>query len=171
MRIARLLTVTAIILFGIVAFNPANAQIQMPRIGFGLNSAAGTQDPVVGMGFDARVSWPINQDFSIAGGTGVIGYVFQGREESSYFLTPQASAILTLDATNVKSPYFIAGVGGHFSIGSKDRSEDSGPTVHAGLGWTLLLQDTAIYLEISPTLIVARSSASALLPLRVGVVL
>lgn len=169
MRIARLLTVTAFILFGIAAYSTVSAQ--MPRIGFGLNGVAGTQDPAIGMGFDARASWPINQDFSIAGGTGVIGYIFQGRDGSSYFLTPQASAIVTLDATNIKSPYFIAGVGGHFSIGSKDRGEDSGPTVHAGLGWAFMLQQTSIYLEVSPTLVVARSAASVLLPLRVGVVL
>lgn len=169
MRLKGLLTAAAFILSGIAAYTPVSAQV--PRIGIGLHGMASIQDPPAGLGFDTRFSWPINPDFSVAAGAGIVGYVFKGRENASYFFTPSLSAILTMDAANIKSPYFIAGLGGYVPVGSPDFSDQSGPSIHAGLGWSILLQATAVYLEVSPMLVVARTTANVMLPLRFGVIL
>ena len=169
MRFNGYLTLATVILSVLAVQTPV--QGQAPRFGFGLNVVGSTQSPPIGIGFDARLSIPINPDFSIAGGSGVHGYVFKGRENASYFVTPSLSAIVTMDATNVRSPYIIAGIGGYLPVRSEDRKDDGGPAIHGGIGWTVLLQATAVYLEVTPTLVIARTSAGVLLPVRFGIVL
>ena len=166
MRVAGILPIAALILFGF-----SSVQAQKPKVGFGLSGVASTQDPPIAMGFDLRVSWPINSDLSVAPGVGVMGFVFEGRANASYFFAPNVSAIVTLTADNPRSPYFIGGLGGYMAVGNSDNNDESGPTVHAGLGWTWLMESTAVYLEVSPMLVIARNSANVLLPVRFGVVL
>ena len=169
MRLTALLSLAALLLSGIMASGPAAAQL--PRIGFGLSGVASTQDPPVGLGLDTRFAWPINADFSVAGGAGIVGFIFRGRESASYFFKPSLSAIVTLNSENPTSPYIIAGLGGYIPVGSPEYSNEAGPSVHAGLGWSFLLQATAIYLEVSPMLVVARTTANVMLPVRFGVIL
>ena len=162
----------ACLLFALLGFAiHTHVYAQRPGIGIGFSGVASTQSPPLGMGFETRASWPVNLDFSIGGGVGFIGYIFGGRDSASYFVTPNVFAIVTFDASNVRSPYLIAGFGGYFPVASGFRREDAGPTVHAGLGWTTILNATAIYIEVSPTLVIARSTATMLLPLRIGIVI
>ncbi|MDE2835140.1 MAG: hypothetical protein OXM02_11575 [Bacteroidota bacterium] len=169
MRFTGLLSLAILLGSGILVSGPAAAQ--MHRIGFGLSGVASTQDPPVGLGIDTRFAWPINEDFSVAAGAGMVGFVFRGREGASYFFKPSLSAIVTLQSQNPVSPYFIAGLGGYIPVGSPEFASESGPSIHAGLGWSFLLQTTAIYLEVSPMLVVARTTANVLLPVRFGVIL
>lgn len=147
------------------------AQARRPAVGIGLSTLATTGQTPVGLGFDTRLSWSINADFSVAAGNSFVGYVFGGRDEAAYFLLPQASAIIRLDAMNASAPYILAGLGGYFPVSGDEREDESGPTVHGGIGWMTALQATAVYIEVNPTLVVARKAADFLLPLRFGVIL
>ncbi len=165
---------TLVLLLTLASFAPdssAYAQILRPAVGIGLSPVGTTGQSPVGLGVDARLSWPINADFSVTAGTSLVGFVFRGRDDAAYFLMPQASGIVKLDATNLRAPYVIAGFGAYFPIGNTDREDESGPVVQVGIGWITTLQATAVYLEISPTLVVAQSAANLLLPVRFGVIL
>ena len=148
-----------------------NAQARRPAIGIGFSTLATTGQNPVGLGFDTRLSWSLNVDFSVAAGASLVGYIFDGRDEAAYFLLPQASAIVKLDAFNVRAPYVLAGLGGYLPVSGDDRKDESGPTVHGGIGWMIALEATAVYIEVNPTLVVARKAADFLLPLRFGVIL
>ena len=149
----------------------ADAQPLKPRIGFGFNSTLTTGDNLFGVGIHTRVAIPVNADLSIGAGGGLTGFVLSGRDEATYFLEPQIVAIVTINAGNPRSPYVLAGIGGYFPVGSKNTPDEGGPTLHGGLGWAIGLQSTAIYIEVNPALVIAKSSAELLLPVRFGIVL
>ncbi len=149
----------------------AEAQGLKPRVGLGIGTMLTTTDQMVGVGFRLRASAPVNADLSFAVDGGAVGFVFGGRDEASFVLDPQISAIVTIKAGSVSSPYFIGGAGGYFPIGSKAIKDDGGPTLHAGIGWVWALQATSLYFEINPTLVVAKASTHLVLPLRLGIVL
>ena len=165
-------TFVLLLLLGLLAPDSSiHAQARRPAIGIGFGTLATTGKSPVGLSFDTRLSWAINTDFSLAGGASFVGYVFDGRDDAAYFLLPQASAIIKLDATNLRAPYILAGFGGYMPVGGSDRSDESGPTVHGGIGWMVGLQASVVYIEVNPTLIIARDVADIMLPVRLGVVL
>ncbi|MCY4204345.1 MAG: hypothetical protein OXE92_01315 [Bacteroidetes bacterium] len=161
----------SIIFLSVIPNLYVQAQSFTPRLGFGLSIVGGTTDQAVGIGIDTRLAWIVNQDLSISTSANFINYIFKGRDEAAYFFHPQISAIVTLNAANVQSPYLIMGLGGNIPLGGTAESHDSGPSLHAGTGWVFSLQATSLYLEITPALIIVRSSVEVQLPLRFGVIL
>ena len=147
------------------------AQSLRPRLGFGLSFVAGTTDQTMGIGIDTRLAWVVNQDLSIGASGNFINYIFKGREGAAYFFHPNVTAIVTLNSANLRSPYLILGLGGNIPLGGKAKSHDSGPSLHAGTGWAFSLQSTSLYLEITPALIIVRSSVEVQLPVRFGVIM
>lgn len=121
------------------------------------------------MGLRFRVSAPVNRDLSFAVGTSFTGYIFQGQDEASYAMDPQASVIVTLPVMGDRSTYFLGGVGAYvpFDAGP-DR--DSAPTFHLGVGKVWLLTDSSLFLEFNPAIAVAEENTELLLPIRFGVI-
>ncbi len=142
-----------------------------PRLGVGLSTVVGTGDQAVGIGVDTRLAWVINSDFSIGTSANFVNYILRGRDEAAYFFHPTVTAIVTLDATDIRSPYLIFGLGANLTLGGDADSAESGPSVNAGMGWVFSLQATSLYIELIPALIVVESSVEMQLPIRFGVIL
>jgi hypothetical protein len=141
-----------------------------PRFGTGLQLLGTTagDNGNFGPGFRFRVSAPINRDLSFAIGTSFTGYIFEGQDEASYAVDPQASLVVTLPGRGSQSLYFLGGAGAYVPFG--DTSADPGPTFHVGIGKVWLLQDTSLFLEFDPALLVGETQTDVLLPLRLGVI-
>ncbi|MDX1530051.1 MAG: hypothetical protein R3362_00860 [Rhodothermales bacterium] len=167
---ARLLALLALLALAA----PAEAQrIDLqPRFGVGfdgiLSIASGDiLDDGFAIGVRGRASFPVNADFSLAVGTGFAGYLFAGRDDATWFLNPQVSGILTLPSVNWAN-YFLGGVGGFFPLGDND--SEGGPALHIGAGKVLPLQETSLYIEANPALVIGESRSTLVLPVRVGVI-
>ena len=157
----------------LLAASPVVAQEQrLPiRFGFGFSSIVTTGERLVALGFDTRFSLPYNRDLSFALDMNTVGFVLGGTEAAAFYLNPQLSAIVTLYPSNPKSPYIIGGFGGHILLNSADDADETGPTIHGGVGWVLGLQDTSIYIEVDPALYIGSKFVDLIMPIRVGIVL
>ncbi len=163
--------ILVLLLISLISIPDLSAQSLRPRLGFGLSLVPGTTDQTLGIGINTRFAWVVNADVSFAASINFNNYILKGREEAAYFVHPTASAIITLDASNLRSPYLIFGIGGNIPLGGEASSNDSGPSLHAGTGWVFSLQATSLYLEIIPALIIAQSAVEVQLPVRFGVIL
>lgn len=154
-----------------LTISDVHAQGPQMRLGFGLSSVAGTGDQFVGVGVDSRLTWILNQDLSIGANANFINYILKGRDDAAYFFHPSVSTIVTLNSTSTTSPYVIVGLGMNIPLAGDADSFESGPSLHAGLGWVFSLQASSLYLELNPSLIVARSAVGLQIPARVGIIL
>lgn len=147
--------------------SPASAQELRPRIGMGVNGMVSTQDGL-GIGFRGRVSAPVNADVSIAVDAGFTGFILGGRDQASYVFDPQVGAIVNLPGTTEQLSYLLFGVGAYVPMGETDSR--SGPTLHFGYGRVRVLQETSLFYEINPALIVGERRVDLAIPVRVGII-
>lgn len=155
-------------LFLLLTFsNPVNAQGVNPRIGFGVNSMLSTSDGL-GIGFRGRASAPVNADVSIALDAGFTGFILGGRDDASYIFDPQASAIVNLPRTSTELSYLMFGLGAYVPMG--ETTSRSGPTIHFGYGRVRVLQETSLFYEFNPALIIAQDRVHLALPVRIGII-
>lgn len=157
---------TAFVLFATVP-RSANAQLANARLGLSLNTMLSSDDGL-GLGFRGRLASPINSDLSFAFDAGLTGFVFDGRENATWVIDPQASLIVTLEG-NEKAPYLMAGLGGYIPVGDNN-STKGGPALHVGAGWVKLLRESTLFYELVPALIVGESSVSVSIPFRIGII-
>lgn len=146
----------------------AHAQ-QQSRIGVGLQMLGSTAGDNVGPGFHFRGSTALNQDISLAVGSGVTGFIFRGRDDAAFALDPQVSAIVSFLNREEETTYVLGGGGAYVPFG--DTSTNSGPTFHLGVGRAWLLRDSSLFFEFNPALLVGEETTTLVLPLRVGVIL
>lgn len=139
-----------------------------PRFGFGFNTMLSTADGL-GLGFRGRAATPLNADLSVALDLGLTGFILAGRDDASYVFDPQISAILTLPYTSNRAPYLIGGLGAYVSF-AEDEDTDGGPTIHGGIGWVQRLNETTIFYEVDPALVVGAESVDLVFPFRIGVI-
>lgn len=166
---------TALLFVALAA--PALAQPSYtPRIGVGFETvlAPPGQEIVpegLGVGVRGRVSVPINRDLSVAGSAGFAGFVLGGRDDANYLFNPELSVILTL-AGRESVRYLLGGFGGFIPLGDGDGFDEpeGGPALHLGLGWAFPLNETSLFVELDPSLIVGSEETTVVLPLRVGVI-
>lgn len=149
--------------------SPAQAQ-QEPKFGIGVQALGSTADNSVGPGLRFRVSAPINQEVSLGVGTGLTGYIFEGRDDAAYAFDPQASVIVTLPGMGTESVYFMGGGGAYIPFGNTTSESESGPTFHFGVGKAWLLRDSSLFFEFDPALLVGEENTQVLIPVRVGVI-
>lgn len=161
--------VVAILAVLICSSAPTNveAQLSRARFGMGLNTMLSSDDGL-GIGFRGRVSSPVNSDLSFAGDLGITGFVLGGREDATYVIDPQISAIVTLQGVE-RAPYVLAGIGGYF-VASGDINTNEGPTIHVGVGWVRALRETLLFYEVDPALIIGSDSVGLSIPFRIGVI-
>jgi hypothetical protein len=147
---------------------PAQAELN-PRFGLGFEAlfvppGQGEVQSGLGLGIRGRASLPVNADLSFAADFGFAGFLFSGRDDASYAVNPQASAILTIPRLG-RTRYLMAGMGGYFpSTGG------GGPTIHGGVGWVTPLTETSLFVEVNPALVIGRTRTSVVIPVRVGVI-
>lgn len=145
----------------------AAAQEWTPRVGLGVNGMVSTADGI-GLGFRGRVSAPVNADVSLALDAGFTGFLLGGRRDASYVFEPQFSVIVNIPRTAQELSYLLFGVGAYAPIG--ESSSSSGPTIHFGYGRVRVLQETSLFYEINPALIIAESRVDLAIPVRVGII-
>ena len=154
-----------------VAIPSARAQgtIQT-RFGIGLNMAMSV-DKGFGLGFRGRVSSPINRDFSLAIGMGFTGFVLRGRDDASFMFDPQLSGIINLPSTTSDAEiYLLAGLGAYVPLSQNTSSNESGPSIHFGIGRVQLLEESSFFYEINPAVVVGATAVQFILPFRVGLI-
>lgn len=164
-RISSLLLILGLAL---AVAGPVQAQNDA-RFGVGVQVLGSTADNNVGPGLRFRVSTPINQDVSVAVGSGITGYIFRGRDDAAFALDPQVSAIVSFASTNAETTYVLGGGGAYVPFG--DTSAESGPVFHLGIGQAWLLRESSLFFEFNPGFLVGQESTTLVLPFRVGVIL
>jgi len=148
----------------------AAAQEVRPRFGLGFNTTLTTADGVLGLGLRGRASAPVNADLSFAVDLGVTGFILGGRDDATYVFDPQVSAIVTLNARQQRTPYIIGGIGAYIPFGNDSNDEDGGPTLHGGFGWVQALENTTLFYEINPALVIGETAIDLVLPFRIGII-
>ena len=147
----------------------ATAQTIRPRFGLGANTTLTTAEGVLGLGLRGRASAPVNANLSFAVDLGLTGFVLGGRDDATYVFDPQVSAIVTLDPRQPRTPYIIGGIGAYVPFG--DNSDgDGGPTLHGGFGWVQTLENTTLFYEVNPALVIGETAIDLVLPFRVGII-
>ena len=164
---------SACLLLALLFAVPASAQSLAPRFGAGfdalLSVASGdVLDSGLGLGVRGRASFPINADFSVALGAGFAGFILGGRDDASYLFNPQISGIVTIPRTEHWARYLIGGLGGYFPLGSS--TAEGGPALHFGLGWARPLNESSLYVEVNPSLVIGESRTALVAATRVGVI-
>jgi hypothetical protein len=144
-----------------------SAQAVSPRLGVGLNAMGSTADGF-GLGIRGRASAPINADVSFALDLGFTGFILGGRRDASYVFDPQASFIVSIPDSGDRLSYLLFGAGAYVPLGDADSR--SGPTIHAGYGRVHILQETSLYWEINPAVMIGDTRVDLIVPLRVGVI-
>ena len=145
----------------------ADAQDLDPRFGFGFNTMISTADGL-GFGFRGRAAAPVSADLSFAIDIGTTGFFLGGFDGSTWIFDPQLSTIVTLDGIT-KAPYIIAGIGGYIPV-SNDTSNKGGPTLHGGFGYVKQLNETSLFYEVNPAIVIEKSEIELIIPFRIGVI-
>lgn len=158
-----------VIVFTAIGAPEAVAQELNPRFGVGANALLSSADGF-GLGVRGRASAPINADLSLAGDVGLTAFILGGRRNADYIFDPQVSAIVSLPATRSRLTYVLFGLGGYIPVGDDDSNAASGPTIHGGLGWVVALQESSLYYEIDPAIIIREESVDVAVPFRIGVI-
>jgi hypothetical protein len=149
-------------------FSPSPARY---GVGFDVTGAIPGQDLIpkgIAIGLRGRAALPINADVSLAGDVGLAAHLWDGRDQTRWVLNPQTSLIVTLpsspDRRNTR--YVLGGFGAYlpFSGGS------GGPTVHLGIGQAIPLNDTSVYMEFDPSLLVGDGETTVVIAARAGVI-
>lgn len=163
-----LVVAVAFVVLGIAAV-PRHAEAQQfnPRIGLGVNGMVSTADGI-GIGFRSRVSAPINADVSLALDAGFTGFILGGRRDASYVFDPQFSVIVNLPQQGDQLSYLLFGAGAYVPLG--ESSSSSGPTIHFGYGRVRVLQETSLFYEIDPAIIIAENRVDLVIPVRIGII-
>lgn len=152
------------------ALSTAHGQDLDPRFGLGFNTAISTEDGI-GIGMRLRGSAPVNRDLSFAIDLGVTGFIFEGRDEATYLVDPQISAIVSVPDTRPdRLTYFMGGFGAYLPFDANNDNRDAAPTLHFGVGRVHSLTETSIYYEVNPGLIIGKERVGLLLPIRAGVI-
>ena len=142
------------------------------RFGIGLNTVLSVNNGF-GLGFRGRVSSPVNADFSLAIGMGFTGFVLQGRDQAVFVFDPQLSGIITLpERGNFNAPalvYLMAGIGAFVPL-TESSSDESGPSIHFGIGRVSSLTESSFFYEINPAVVIGSSKVEFILPFRVGII-
>jgi hypothetical protein len=116
------------------------------------------------------VSSPVNADFSLAIGMGFTGFVLRGRDEASFVFDPQLSGIINIPEINANAQvYLLAGIGAFVPL-TEASSNESGPSIHFGIGRVQLLQQSSFFYEINPAVVIGETKVEFVLPFRVGII-
>lgn len=171
LRRAALLVLLLLLWRGAFLSGSATAQELDPRFGFGFTTMVSTYDGL-GLGFRGRVSAPLTMDISLGIDAGFTGFVLGGYDDASYVFDPQVSAIINLPSQRSRLMYVLFGLGGYVPLGNSDSRADGkhGPTLHGGVGWVHALNESSLFYEFNPALVVGRKDVALAVPFRIGLI-
>lgn len=151
----------------------SRASLAPPRVGVGFDvwGAPSGQRLIpegVAIGLRTRVALPINADLSGAASIGLGAHLWEGTDNARWVANPQTSLIVTLPARYGRSiTYVLGGFGAYLPL---DNRGGGAPTLHAGIGTAIPLNDTSFYLELNPSLLIGRQETTGVLAARAGVI-
>ncbi len=139
-------------------------------VGFDVTSAIPGQELIpkgIAVGLRGRAALPINADVSVAAELGIAAHLWDGANSTQYVLNPQTSLIVTLPAREGGAiRYVLGGFGGYLPFsGGK-----GGPSIHLGIGQAIPLNDTSLYAEFDPSLLIGGDETTVVIALRGGVI-
>jgi hypothetical protein len=171
LRRAAFLILLLLLWRGSIQSESATAQELNPRFGVGFSTMVSTYDGL-GLGFRGRASAPLTMDFSLGIDAGFTGFVLGGYDDASYIFDPQVSAIINLPSRRSRLMYVLFGLGGYVPLGNTDgRAEGKhGPTLHGGVGWVHALNESSLFYEFNPALVVGRKNVALVFPFRIGLI-
>lgn len=160
-----------LVLVGLVVALPAVAQPAPPRVGVGFEvwGAPPSQALIpegVAVGLRGRAALPLNADLSVAASLGLAAHLWQGAANARWVANPQTELIVTFPGRRGTMRYVFGGFGGFlpFSGGG------GAPTLHVGAGTAIPLNDTSLFLEVNPSLLIGETETTAVLAGRAGVI-
>ena len=139
------------LMFGLAA--PVQAQEQQSRFGLGIQVLGSTASNNLGPGLHFRASTPLNPDVSLAIGSGLTGFIFQGRDDAAFALDPKVSAIASFSTNNTPPLTRLA------ASGRTCRSETSIPKAARRSTWASVALGCLGRARCSSNLILGFSSA------------
>jgi hypothetical protein len=143
-----------------------------PRFGAAFNGLVSLPDDGLGIGIRGRASLPLNADLSLALDLGGSGFILRGSRDATYVFEPQLSLIINLPNSRFTNDrrfmYGLAGVGAYVPTG--DEQAKGGPTIHGGIGWVVPLNETSMFYELDPALVIAPDRVGLAIPFRVGLI-
>jgi hypothetical protein len=151
----------------------SRASLAPPRVGVGFDvwGAPAGQSLIpegVAVGLRTRVALPINADLSAAASIGLGAHLWEGSANARWVANPQTSLIVTLPTRYGRSlTYVLGGFGAYLPL---DNRGGGAPTLHAGIGTAIPLNDTSFYLELNPSLLIGRQETTGVLAARAGVI-
>ncbi|MFW5972680.1 MAG: hypothetical protein ACOCTG_01710, partial [Bacteroidota bacterium] len=86
----------------------------------------------------------------------------------SYVFDPQFSVIVNVPESADRLAYLLFGVGAYVPIGATNSR--SGPTIHVGYGRIQVLQETSLFYEVNPALVIAEDRVDIAVPVRIGII-
>lgn len=168
---SRLLTLTLLALLIAPAASAQNDAVS-PRFGVGFDAIVvppgqGLLPSGVALGVRGRAALPVNADLSVAASLGIAANPFSGGDDATTVATPQGSLIVTLPGSSGSDArYLLGGFGGYVPL-SGGRG---GASIHAGIGWARALNETSLYVELNPALVIGSEATTIAVPARVGVI-
>lgn len=148
--------------------SPTLAQDGQSRFGLGIQALGSTAGGNVGPGLHFRASTPLNSDVSLAVGSGLTGFVFRGRDDAAFAIDPQVSTIVSFSTARTQDMYVLGGAGAYVPFGNTNA--ESGPTFNLGIGRVWPLQESSLYVEFNPGLLVGEDTTHLVFPIRIGVI-
>lgn len=160
-------------LLSVLAAGPAAAQsyaLAPPRIGAGFEVYGALPNQTVlpegvAVGLRLRAALPVNADLSVAGSLGVAAHLWDGAANARWVLNPQTSLIVTLPSRG-SVRYAFGGFGGFLPLDGGGGA----PSLHLGAGTAIPLNDTSLFFEVNPSLLVGESETTAVVAARAGVI-
>lgn len=151
-------------------FNDRRNGLEKTRFGIGLNTVLSVNNGF-GLGFRGRVSSRVNQDFSLAIGMGFTGFVLKGRDDASFVFDPQLGGIINLQPRDGGDGevYLIAGIGAFVPL-TEASSNESGPTIHFGIGRVERLVESSFFYELNPAVVIGQNKVEFVMPFRAGII-
>ena len=138
------------------------------RAGLGVSTVLSAQNGF-GLGLRGRVAARINRDFSGAVDIGFVGFILRGRDQATIIFDPQVSGIISFEPQGDTQAYILGGIGAFVPL-TNAQARQSGPSIHFGIGQARELQDSVLYLEVDPTIVVGATAVEFTLPLRMGLI-
>lgn len=154
----------------------ARAALAPPRVGVGFDvwGAPARQRLVpagAAIGLRGRVALPINADLSAAASMGIGAHIWEGAANARWVANPQTSLIVTLPASRRGGAltYVLGGVGAYLPLDNQPVGRGA-PTLHAGIGTAVPLNEMSLYFEANPSLLIGNQETTAVLAVRAGVI-
>jgi hypothetical protein len=80
------------------------------------------------------------------------------------------SGIINIPEINANAQvYLLAGIGAFVPL-TEASSNESGPSIHFGIGRVQLLQQSSFFYEINPAVVIGETKVEFVLPFRVGII-